>query len=427
MYMSGESESTHPCDWNSWGYWRSNLPAVTDIGKPIFEWALTVHEEFFGNEWFSKAMEARGNPLMNIWEWPLSNPMAVVFLLERACRIALLEPSVRNHVGNLASKYTDSRSFGHLEVILEVAGFAIRDQWGVVIEVEAPNSSNKVLDIQLQGFRNRNYTIEVTTRGKSRELLKNEVWWNKLSWKLLDVFQIKRNLHYGGHIDRELDESEIDNLLLLLSEAADVVIAEHKERTVTADSVEITIYPTSYIPDNLTFTGPQVTKDNAWESADRRLKEKAKQTQGTYDTWIVIEEGSGLFMFTKWAHYKPDEQLFELSQLVRNSVADYPHVKGVIVTTGFGIDMQQGNNQFTIRPMQPEGEQSALAVESVLPYSRRRRTFIIPIGRSNIILPQWYWLHPEKWYENEPSWLDWALNKLSKPSLSEIIQQLNIP
>ena len=100
-------------------------------------------------------------------------------------------------------------------------------------------------------------------------------------------------------------------------------------------------------------------------------------------------------------------------------------MKGIIIFTWFPIDINQDKDQFTIRYTQPTGRQPQVALSRVMPYFRRKRTFIIPIERSSIIVPQSYGLHPEQWYDKEQSWLDWALNQLGKPSLNEIVQQLN--
>ena len=96
------------------------------------QWATDVVADFYGDEWFAECARRRSVPVMSsLYDWPLSSPVALVRHIERAARIALLPEDVRigPMVANGIRRSASLDEFDHLDVVLEVIGFAIRDRW----------------------------------------------------------------------------------------------------------------------------------------------------------------------------------------------------------------------------------------------------------------------------------------------------------
>lgn len=420
-----------PRSWQTWGHFGGRPTAVSETGLSVFEWALKVHEEFYGDDWFARAIDAHEMPLMNVWVWPHSNPLAVIVLLERAARIALLSEDVREQASSKVCYLTTIEDFYHFDLMLETAGFAIRSGWQVDFE-RSLESSTRIPDIELTKPGNVKTVIEVTTRGMSRAVRRNDRWVDNIRehfWQIESNYQVQ----IEGNITRELDERELEVLLGSLQSAALEVQRSRVPGSVAILDAELTLHPAGTHPNPVNVEFPATYEADAWQTIHRRLVDKAKQTTGAYNAWILLEEGSGLFMFTPLANMSPEQQLGEISKAVWHSLAQYPHIRGVILSIGIGFDLQDGKEQYTIWKVRQDNlgtlqipidiGQLPATLERVFPGYRRRRTFIIPVNKPKLLVPKWHNLYPYDWYSSEGSWLDWALFHLGKPPLSEIIVQ----
>lgn len=410
-----------PRDWQTWGHFGSKPPAVTDIGMPVFEWALGILEQFYGNEWFTDVVNNKKIPFSVPWDWPLSNPLAVVRLLERACRIAILSQETRDHISAKVHKYKDVEPFSHLDVILETAGMAIRDGWTVEIEVPAPAPSKSIQDIHLKRLDRCEFTIEVTNRGISRAMREHSEWWGPLSYKLL-IIGIQYNVCIGGCINQKPNLDEAKQLLTDVKQIASKVSRDEQVRHMSTSFGSIDAYPPTYCPQSVKLSSPIDGTDNYWQAFERRLIDKADQTTNAYDTWMRLDDGSELLIFPQWNNTDPKEVLRWINQSTSRILSGYPHIKGAIISTGRDHNLMSRLDQFThYVPHRLPQRETSIVMERII-HCFRRRTYIVPMNKPSLIMPEHLSLHPEQWYDREPTWLDWALHKLGQPSSAQIIK-----
>jgi len=69
-----------------------------------------------------------------------------------------------------------------------------------------------------------------------------------------------------------------------------------------------------------------------------------------------------------------------------------------------------------------EGTSNSVVVERRLPGGRRRTTYVIRLLQRGLILPPHLVVEPERWYANESTWLDWALNQLGRPAIDRCVR-----
>jgi hypothetical protein len=155
-----------------------------------------------------------------------------------------------------------------------------------------------------------------------------------------------------------------------------------------------------------------------WPRFAARLHQKAKATSQAGLSWIRIDEGGGLLLLTPAVHWSIEQQLTTLRQYVHGEITSYPHIEGVVISHGAEPDWSPQRPRHRI----VEQVSGALALERRLPGGRRRRTFVIPRDHGQrLIFPDYLTLNPDRWYDHEASWLDWALNRVRQPSVTRLV------
>jgi hypothetical protein len=124
------------------------------------------------------------------------------------------------------------------------------------------------------------------------------------------------------------------------------------------------------------------------------------------------------------------ERLANLTPAVDAWLQDASHVMGVILSDGVAIG--NGRTQ-SVGPKQevatglflPEHVRQSRqlargpsALVRNLPGRRSRQIFILPAGNRSARPNLGDELSPGSWYDDEPSWLDWALDTLGWPKLA---------
>lgn len=103
-----------PTTWAEWAYFDGD-PAVTGPGSDVFEWALDVTARFYSDEWFAQSINCFDCLVMNISDWPLRNPPAVVRFLERAARLHLMPTEARARLRPSPSLTSDEFTHRNLQ------------------------------------------------------------------------------------------------------------------------------------------------------------------------------------------------------------------------------------------------------------------------------------------------------------------------
>ncbi|MHB8438561.1 MAG: hypothetical protein ACYDD4_05285 [Acidimicrobiales bacterium] len=379
-------------------------------------WAVDVVAGFYSDEWFAANASRRSLPVMSLYDWPLSSPVALVRLIERATRIALLPGDVQGVLsegpnGIRRSKGTDD--FDHLDVVLEVVGLGVRDGWSV--ESEVPTQDGRLPDLRLTKG-SMSYIIEVTTQGTDREFRAIDRQGNAVYAQQRAV-EFRYKVECVTRESRLLNEEELGQFVLAMAEAARSTAEHGKHRDVDLGFASVVVYPAGERPEGPVHEGPMLAR-NLWPRFATRLREKAKATSRAGLSWIRIDESGGLLMLTPAVHWSLDQQLGALRHNVTVELSGYHHIGGVVISHGAEPDwIPQRREQGIAEPAT-----GAVALERRLPGGRRRRTFVIPVHqRSGLVLPDRLVLQPARWYDDERRWLDWALNTLGQPSITNLV------
>lgn len=407
-------------EFSTWQDWLGPLErtAAFPEGRDLVRWAGQVVAEFYTDGWFARGSAARQLPVMgSVYDWPLSSPLALIRLVERAARIALLPDTARAMLSEGANgirNSTNSGDFDHLDLVLEVAGLAIRDGWAV--EVEVPTSDGKVPDLRL-AKATMCYTIEATIQGTDRCMRAADLQSDRLFAQRAAI-EIAHQVQCVLRVPELLSEDDLVSFVKLIDAEAAKAASGGEPREVMFGAASAVVYPRGQLPEGINlYEGPLLTGD-MWPRFAARLHQKAENTRLAGPTWIRIDEEGGLLALTPLVHLPLEEQLARLGHNVRLELDQYPHLRGVVVSHGAGPDWQPNRPE----PLITEALSAASAFERRLPGGRRRRVFTIPIRPSRTIaLPDHLVMRPSHWYLKERSWLDWALNTLGKPSTTRLV------
>ncbi len=409
-----------PEEFSSWEDWVGPLErtAAFPEGRDLVRWAGQVVAEFYTDGWFARGAASRQLPVMgSLYDWPLSSPLALMRLVERAARIAVLPEASRARLSdgvNGIRNSTNVTEFDHLDLVLEVAGLAIRDGW--MVEVEVPSPDGKVPDLRLTKGTMR-YTVEATIQGTDRRMRAVDLQSDRLFAQRFAI-EIAHQVQCVLRVPDLLSDDDLTKYVGLIDAEAARVASGEEPREVVFGAASALVYPRGQLPEGTSlYEGPLLTGD-MWPRFAARLHQKAENTRSAGATWIRIDEEGGLLALTPAVHLSLEEQLARLRHNVRLELDRYPHLRGVLISHGAGADWQPNRAQ----PVVTEASSAASAFERRLPGGRRRRVFTIPIRPSRTLsLPDHLVMRPSYWYLNEPSWLDWALNTLGRPSATRLV------
>ena len=396
--------------WKAWAGDAARWPVTTE-GAEVVEWAIATTADFFGDEWHAEMLRRGRHPLMNVWDWPRCSPTAIVHVVERAARIALLPAAARDSLREQARATFEPAHFDHLDLLLEVAGLAVRDGWA--LEAERPTPAGRSPDLFLTRH-GAAFSVEVTQQGMDREMRLVEEFDRQLGDAMFAM-----RVHYGVDFSGEAGREAVEGLDLaaFVSQLAHVA-AQVRDRgeplPVEAVGIDMTVWPSGSMPGTPSFSFPPVGGD-CWERTSRRLVDKARQTEGGPPAWLRLDEAGGMFLFTGWAQRPLDEQLRLLAENVQAALCGFPHVRGVVMSAGAEPLWQNSLPERSVWAQALGMGSDACALDRVLPGQRCRRTFVVPVQSRRIVLPRHLEAEPHAWYGAEGSWLGWALRRLGHP------------
>lgn len=408
----------HRTGLQNWADWAGDVAraAVVPEGRDLVLWATDVVRDFYGDQWFARHALMRSIPVMSVRDWPLSSPLALVRLIERAARIAVAPPQVRECLAEGPNGIRRSRGgapFHHLDVVLEVVGLALRDGWSVAAEEQTADGRYPDLRVAKGTM---SYSIEVTRQGLDREFLRLDRQSSLLHDRLAAI-ELTHPVESVVSVVRELADEEVSCFLAEVQGAAAATAADKTSRTVDLGYASVTTYPRGERPEHASiFKGPLLGGD-MWPRFAQRLRDKAARTSGAGRTWLRIDEVGGLLSLTPAGQMPIDQQLALVSANIRSELSDFSHICGVILGHGAEPDWYPSRPQPTI-----QDASGAIALERRLPGGRRRRTFAVAVGTySKVAVPDHLALRPADWYGSESGWLAWALNLLRKPSVTRLV------
>jgi len=140
------------------------------------------------------------------------------------------------------------------------------------------------------------------------------------------------------------------------------------------------------------------------------LDKKAVQTRDAGIAWVWVEDYGGLYPYTPFVAMPLHDKLRAFGALAEPMLAERLHVGGVVWTRA--VRASGAINDDVV-------DRSGFAVQRDLPGGMVRETVTV---HRRLLLPDQLRII-ELLTDAEPSWLDWALDRLGVKSLAELIRQ----
>jgi hypothetical protein len=390
--------------WELWARPIETADCLTEKGRRTAQWAVGLTEQFLGDDWLGKAL---GGPIGS-WMWAPWNDTPHTFrrLIELGARIATVQwgPGWRA-LRKLARKSPD---WEHVLLQLEVGGFAARDGWEAELEPQLPTEKRADLRLTRDG---RSFLVETTTLGMSEKSQDVSCYSNKLM-EALHRIAFSNGLSITGKIHSVVPDDELRRWL------GDVASSAARMRG-SPLAVRLDVPRGGYIE----LSGRRITSDqglsgpievgNEGPRLVRMLRRKARQVMGSELAWLRVDEGGAVWHLTAASTWTDRRAMHEgLARIVLSVVDQFPHVAGVVLSespmmgiTGRTLDrwtLCDGRAMGFRQPL-PDG-------------SSREAIFVCGM---NAEAPEQFgsWL---QWYQAEPTWLGWALDRHGQATLDQI-------
>ena len=180
---------------------------------------------------------------------------------------------------------------------------------------------------------------------------------------------------FEGEIAETLDEHRTKELLDTLEAHARLVGLGAHVPDVRLNGARLRIHPQPAAMGR-SLTGPAAEND-MWPRTLSKLVEKAEQTSGVERVWLRIDAYNGLWQFTPWSLRNLTDKLALIAQRVREGLAEYAHLSGLVMSNGAGL--AQGLFFDELR----EGQDGAVGVRRLLTPLRVRETLVIALRVQN--------------------------------------------
>lgn len=246
---------------------------------------------------------------------------------------------------------------------------------------------------------------------ETRAILVSDDWRDENEWtdqlfERIHGIESKYGVRCEGEISAFLLEQETQALLTAIETHARLVAAHLEPPQMRTPGVAIKIVPQSQTPAN-GLRGPEMRGDS-WARVAPRIRDKVQTAAESGANWLRVDAREGLWQFTDWSTLPLTDKLQAFHAAVRGILDG---LDGIVVSCG--PLLAQGafvDEDVAVGP-------GLVALRRLLPFSRVRETLIIATDPTAPgATPLWL-----SFYSDEPSWLDWALAFVSKPSLEQIL------
>lgn len=401
---------TRPMTWELWQGCMQNFVTLTPKGKEFIPEVVKILSCILGTDYLKRCLEIEpSHPLFSA-EYPMFNdvPVAISNLIILSVKLELASKQRgwsrfrKEFIPNCSSK-----AWNHGMIQLEISGFAAK--YGYACEFEPTLSTGRKGDITVH-TRLGNLFFETVMIGTSDPFSKADIFYNHMARFLYNM-----SMKYGFNIKGELktypsQEQQIDDILKRLFSIMNLMnfprIGDSQLLNNEFVNLQITRSNTPSFPD---LTGVHITTDS-WHRLKRCIYEKGRQSSGARNVWLRIDEGSGMWAFTPWANKSLEEKMKLIVPLIKEELKPFEYVSGIILSNSSGIYANSEDDLSIVN-------NGNIAIRRVFPFNYFRETIIISCGKSARRAAR----EIGKWYLEEPHWLDWAMDHLEMPSISEII------
>lgn len=393
----------------TWDLWAANAYSsdiLTASGMDLLKSAIQEFREFFGEDFLDRC-RGKNHPLFSIYLMP-GNDVHMVYmgLIDIFVHLQLLQ--TKPNFGELRKALRRDKSsfgWGHALLQLEVAGLALRQERD--IEFEPDLASGRKADLKVS-TGDQVTTFEVVQMGTDHCFRETASFRNQFDTELMRL-SMTHSVSIRGELFRIPNELEREHMIENLYTKAKALNTRGESFVFSTDLATLTVTKSERrgAPE---LSGPP-TKSDVWARLEARIKDKARQTLGTKNVWIRIDDLSGMWYFTGWANQPLREKLMLIAPLCQAEIRKYDHVAGILLS-----------NRWTWQSGQPEETvcvDGNFALRRLFSDDRERETLIIRRDKRSRQEVDVF----TSWYAQEPSWLDWGLIRLGHPTTSEIFTQ----
>lgn len=395
----------------NWGTWRDVLLEsnhLTVEGRRVANEIVDTFSEFFGDK-------PIGDPNHIFWVLaagglsPYNNAPQVFYrLLDLYAHIRLVTDKGIKGYHDLRKKIAHSptgTSFRHLVMQLELAGFAARN--GHDVEFEPVLEGSKTGDVRvLRLDEKEDLELEACSLQASNDV-SISIQSHQQFTHFLHSLCFQLELQVEGTLRKPIPQDIIDGLLNDIQKKARRVASYGGKRSVNTPWYHLLFFKedkhASFFP-KLTKKVPPI---DSWRRLERAIWNKVNKTPNT-GLWIRLDDVSGMFYFPDWSRATYYDRLKILTQGLRNLFEQYPNLLGFIFTN-------HGGMLFEADHLSRYGRN--VAMRKALPTQWTRETFIL--GRDDSVSDSLDEI--TTWFDNEPTWLPWALQELDLPNFNQLV------
>jgi hypothetical protein len=365
-------------------------------------WALESLASQLGADWPTAVARKSPDGLARELALAPFHISAYTSMLETALRIELLSRTagfakVRRVIRN------DPRpdQLAHARLQLEIAGLALRR--GLPPRLEPKLAAARPTDVV---FESAGHQIAV----EARVLSTSGAWRraNRSTDQLFDrihALEITYGIRCEGEISDQLTERESDRLMGAIEDRAQLLAIGATPPSLNIAGTAIEVVSDTREPKG-GLRGPRMEGDS-WARLGPRIAEKAEVAKESGANWLRIDALDGLWQFTSWAQGSLTEKLEAMAAIVRTCIAP---LDGVVLSSGALLAQGLFHDEDT-SPLA-----GAVALRRLVGPLRVRETLIIPATpQASEAATVW-----KRLYEQEPTWLQWALARCGRPSEEEI-------
>lgn len=409
-------QGNRPMMWSDWASLFDDSQCLTPLGLRVAHWAVSVLERTLGSDFLQRAAAAsRTHPIFSLGFWPGANDVPWVYanLFQLASQIELLIQSRSKHwrkVLQAIRSNLEAVSWIHSLLQLELASLGLRAAWQVAFEPQLVNG--RFADVCLTREEGQLLVETVSMRMSTRE--QEAVTFFHTLIQQIDLLEMRHNVYMSGSLGNPLSEEEHCQWLREIETAASSVaqngiirlVANHKGGRVEIAREQMT-------SEIVKLQSESITEDG-WSRLVARLNDKDQQAKGAGPVWVRLEEHGGLWQFTSLQRMTLQERLDVLVSILQDDLASFPNLAGVIVAPAILWAGKTAPEKLSARIEKKGG----IALRSSLPGHRVRESIIVLQAGQ----PQEEATVFADWYEQEITWLDWALEQLGHPPFHALVQ-----
>jgi len=244
-----------------------------------------------------------------------------------------------------------------------------------------------------------------------------ESYFYRMTGILLNV-ALKHGVRITGSIDSPLSGDDLAQWLQKIEEEARETAQDGEKRIVPGPTDgRVEIIKEATMPGISPLEGILVETD-VGRRLINQLITKNEQYQDAGPVWLRWGEYAGLWQSSSLQGKSLSEKFDILTPFLQTILALLPNLAGVIVSPG-----KYALNNHPLEPLDsPMERNGGIAIRCLMPETNQRRESMIVIRAGKLTEQARMFTD---WYQQERSWLDWALKQFGKPSFDELVHLSN--